>query len=256
MSDGDRRSREAEWFVLGPERKPYGPFTFEKLQAYVSDGRLLATTLVCRRGSSRWVKAKEVDGLFPERAVIVRAPSVVAQEGAAERRSSTMGESPLHTTDRLRSIVLMLVVGLVAWGLTITPSGLRYARAIRESGSAREEADRNIAPARSDFAEATRQYSELERQVAETASRGQSSIYFDAHSGLKTAAMVDASREFEFSKKMISAAEGMADAYVAAALARERQALEDLLGSAILGLGIGLAAAVVSLIARVLLLRL
>ena len=244
MSDGDRRSREAEWFVLGPERKPYGPFTFEKLQAYVSDGRLLATTLVCRRGSSRWVKAKEVDGLFPERAVIVRAPSVVAQE------------SSRHTPERLRSIVLMLVVGLVAWGLTITPSGLRYARAIRDSGSAREEADRKIAPDRSDFAEATRRYSELERQVAETASRGQSSIYFDAHSGLKTAAMVDASREFEFSKTMMSAAEGMANAYVAAALERERQALEDLLGSAILGLGIGLAAAVVSLIARILLLRL
>ena len=242
--------------MLGPERKPYGPFTFEKLQAYVSDGRLLATTLVCRRGSSRWMKAKEVDGLFPERAVIVRAPSVVAKEGELERRSSTTSESSRHTPERLRSIVLMLVVGLVAWGLTITPSGLRYARAIRESEAARGEADQQIAPVRAALDEATKSYSEVERKVADAASRGQRAYYFDPDSGAVLDPMKEANRELGGVKSMTSAAEGMADAYVAAALGRERQALEDLLGSAILGLGIGLAAAVVSLIARVLLLRL
>jgi hypothetical protein len=242
--------------VLGPERKPYGPFTFEKLQAYVSDGRLLATTLVCRRGSSRWMKAREVDGLFPARAVIVRAPSVVAHEQAVERRSSTTGGPSPRGHERLRSIVLMLVVGLIAWGLTITPSGLRYARAIRESDAAREEADRQMAPVREGFDEIRKQYSEVERKVAEAASRGQRSYYFDPDSGAVLDPMKEANRQLGNANTMMSTAEGLADFHVAAALVRERQALDELLGAAILGLGIGLAAAVVSLIARVLLLRL
>lgn len=69
MADGDPRAGAAEWFVVGPNRKPFGPYTIEKLRQYVADGRISRETLVHRRGTADWVRASTVPGLFPSTSV-------------------------------------------------------------------------------------------------------------------------------------------------------------------------------------------
>jgi RsiW-degrading membrane proteinase PrsW (M82 family) len=65
MVVGDARANPGEWFVVGPERKPFGPYSIEKLREYVVSGRISRDTLVHRRGTPEWVRASTVPELFP-----------------------------------------------------------------------------------------------------------------------------------------------------------------------------------------------
>jgi RsiW-degrading membrane proteinase PrsW (M82 family) len=87
MSDGVVRTSAAEWFVVGPDRKPFGPYTIEKLREYVAAGRILRETLVHRRGTSEWVRASSVPGLFA-----VPAPPPVAEKPLIDRMSSRVAK--------------------------------------------------------------------------------------------------------------------------------------------------------------------
>jgi hypothetical protein len=52
-----------EWFVVGPGRKPFGPYSFDKLKLYASDGRLRPDSMVWRQGSPAWSRAETIVGL-------------------------------------------------------------------------------------------------------------------------------------------------------------------------------------------------
>jgi len=54
---------QALWFVIGPERKQYGPYPISKLLSYALDGRLAPDQLVCQRGMSGWVQARTLPEL-------------------------------------------------------------------------------------------------------------------------------------------------------------------------------------------------
>jgi hypothetical protein len=258
MSDGVNSEYRVEWYLAGPDGKPWGPYTFQKLQSYVADGRLLANNWVCRRGSDRWIPAREIPGLFGERAIIVRAPTVLVPEQSrlVERRRTSDWE--VRQTERLRSTVLMLVVGLIAWALTITPSALRYVRALRESEAARAAVDRELAPARTGYREVEKEYGELKLRVDAAAARGERLQYWDPDDpyGAPRDPIKEADKNRDRAKSLMSTAEGMASLQVAVALERERLAIDDIVSTGILGLGVGLVAAVISLFARILFLRL
>lgn len=64
MAAGDIDNDQSEWFIAGPGNKPYGPYPFAKLLAYVADGRLRRDSLVHRKGTDSWIPAAEVSGLF------------------------------------------------------------------------------------------------------------------------------------------------------------------------------------------------
>ena len=64
MAAGDIDNDQSEWFIAGPGNKPYGPYPFPKLLAYVADGRLRRDSLVHRKGTDNWIAAAEVSGLF------------------------------------------------------------------------------------------------------------------------------------------------------------------------------------------------
>ena len=64
MAVGDIDNDQSEWFIAGPGNKPYGPYPFPKLLAYVADGRLRRDSLVHRKGTDNWIPAAEVSGLF------------------------------------------------------------------------------------------------------------------------------------------------------------------------------------------------
>jgi hypothetical protein len=68
-----------EWFVVGPGRKPFGPYSMARLRAYAKDGRLTRTALLWRKGMSAWIQAQEVQGVFPP----PRAPRPVAPRSSA-----------------------------------------------------------------------------------------------------------------------------------------------------------------------------
>ena len=73
MTGSGAERNVTEWFVVGPNRKPYGPVSLAKLREYVAGGRITRSTYVFRQGTSEWVTAERVDGLFePEPAQPVK----------------------------------------------------------------------------------------------------------------------------------------------------------------------------------------
>lgn len=56
-------SDQREWFVVGPNQRPYGPYPLSKLVAYAAAGTLQPGQLICKRGMGAWVEARSVDQL-------------------------------------------------------------------------------------------------------------------------------------------------------------------------------------------------
>lgn len=83
-----------EWFVVGPGRKPFGPYTMAKLRAYAIDGRLTRASMVWRKGMPAWVRAEEVPGVFDGES----AGSSVAVPSSPRRVAK---ESPVPATPRV-----------------------------------------------------------------------------------------------------------------------------------------------------------
>jgi hypothetical protein len=81
----------SDWYVVGPDRKPYGPYSIAKLKEYVADGRVTRTTFVIRRGSSKWERAATVEGLFlpPQSGPSEAPPLDPPQEPDAPREPAT-----------------------------------------------------------------------------------------------------------------------------------------------------------------------
>lgn len=90
MSARESRESAAEWFVVGPNQKAFGPYTFAKLLEYIADGRLTRKTLVFRRGTEAWVPAESIPGLFAESPNASGAPGAVvpAPPGGGASRST------------------------------------------------------------------------------------------------------------------------------------------------------------------------
>jgi hypothetical protein len=83
MAGSGPEQNVTEWYVVGPNRKPFGPFSLPKLREYVGSGRITRTTYVFRRGTSGWVKAESVDGLFETKPSEERSKDVSAAPVAA-----------------------------------------------------------------------------------------------------------------------------------------------------------------------------
>lgn len=106
MAQGVPHTGTAEWFVAGPDRKTFGPYTIEKLREYVEAGRILRETMVHRRGASEWMRASSVPGLFA-----APAPPPVPEKPLIDRMSSRVAEltdtetvSKAHFTGLFREV--------------------------------------------------------------------------------------------------------------------------------------------------------
>jgi xanthosine utilization system XapX-like protein len=79
-----------DWFVVGPGRKPFGPYTLAKLRTYARNGRLTPASLVWRKGMRAWVRAEEVPGVFVgEDVAAARAPSSAPTPAAMAPRAKS-----------------------------------------------------------------------------------------------------------------------------------------------------------------------
>jgi hypothetical protein len=61
------RRDQPEWFVVGPNRKLFGPYSIATLARYAADGRLAPSQLVCKLGMREWAEARtlpELEGYF------------------------------------------------------------------------------------------------------------------------------------------------------------------------------------------------
>jgi hypothetical protein len=57
---------ESRWYVGGPDKKPYGPYGFGRLRDYVKAGKIKPDSFLLEEGSTEWVSAASVPGLFME----------------------------------------------------------------------------------------------------------------------------------------------------------------------------------------------
>ena len=80
---------QPDWFVVGPDQRPYGPYTLGKLVAYIDAGALQPRQLICKRGMSAWVEARSVDQLH------ARFEAVSSPRASRDRRSA----APAHSEE-------------------------------------------------------------------------------------------------------------------------------------------------------------
>lgn len=120
MSAGESLESAAEWFVVGPNQKPFGPYTVAKLREYIADGRLTRKTLVFRRGTEAWVPAESIPRLFAESPNVSGAPGAVvpAPPGGGASRSAapacTTCRSGFLRRDRLyRMTTPVVIIGYI-----------------------------------------------------------------------------------------------------------------------------------------------
>jgi hypothetical protein len=59
-------NEEPRWYVGGPDRRPYGPYVFTRLREYVKAGKVKPDSFVLGDGSTEWVRAASIPGLFME----------------------------------------------------------------------------------------------------------------------------------------------------------------------------------------------
>jgi hypothetical protein len=106
MSDGVPPTSAAEWFVVGPDRKPFGPYPIEKLREYVAAGRILRETLVHRRGTSEWVRASSVPGLFavPAQPPVAEKPLIDRMSSRVAKLTDTETVNKAHLTGLFREV--------------------------------------------------------------------------------------------------------------------------------------------------------
>ena len=57
---------ESRWYVGGPDKKAYGPYAFSRLRDYVKAGKVKPDSFLLEEGSTEWVRAASVPGLFME----------------------------------------------------------------------------------------------------------------------------------------------------------------------------------------------
>jgi hypothetical protein len=57
---------ESRWYVGGPDKKAYGPYGFSRLRDYVKAGKVKPDSFLLEEGSTEWVRAASVPGLFME----------------------------------------------------------------------------------------------------------------------------------------------------------------------------------------------
>jgi hypothetical protein len=63
MSSNQKTETDGRWFYASGKRKT-GPFSFAQLQQFALAGQLLPSDMVFQEGSSKWIAARGVAGLF------------------------------------------------------------------------------------------------------------------------------------------------------------------------------------------------
>ena len=59
-----------EWHLL-QDGQQYGPYTGDQLVEFANDGRIVRESMLWAEGMADWVKAADVEGLFPPEATPV-----------------------------------------------------------------------------------------------------------------------------------------------------------------------------------------
>lgn len=80
---------ESLWYIGGKDRKPYGPYSYERLREAVKAGKVRPDTYLLADGSSVWVSAATVPGLFPEPSNTPGPPVVHTTNAQIEKPQST-----------------------------------------------------------------------------------------------------------------------------------------------------------------------
>lgn len=97
------------WFVMGPDRKPCGPFAVGDMTAALRDGRLSRQSLVARRGDEAWRRISDVTEFRN-----VASPSPPVPERARPPQGSSVSAAFLVASSCVIGI-LAGVVGTVAF---------------------------------------------------------------------------------------------------------------------------------------------
>ena len=79
---------ESLWYIGGKDRKPYGPYSLDRLREAVKSGKVLPETYLLAEGASQWVRAASVPELFSGPRT-VPPPPTVPESTPAEKPSKT-----------------------------------------------------------------------------------------------------------------------------------------------------------------------
>ena len=55
---------ESRWYVGGPGKKPYGPYSLGRLRDYVQAGKVKPDSSVLKEGAQEWIPASSIPELF------------------------------------------------------------------------------------------------------------------------------------------------------------------------------------------------
>ena len=57
-------NEEPRWYIGGPGKKPYGPYGFDRLRAFINVGDVKPDSFVLEEGSTQWARADSIPELF------------------------------------------------------------------------------------------------------------------------------------------------------------------------------------------------
>lgn len=103
--------------VVGPDEKPWGPYTLAKLKHFANEGRLQRGTLVSRRGSDQWIRAEQLPSVFqPSKQIMVVQQEPSAPKALFSRPNLTCPTCQAGALQRkhvYRTSFAMAVIGYV-----------------------------------------------------------------------------------------------------------------------------------------------
>lgn len=99
---------ESRWYVGGPEKKPYGPYGFDRLREYVKAGKVQPDSFVLEEGSTNWVRAASIPGLFMEPVSVPSQPSTISPSPTEQPASPKAQAKPFVRTRLAYTLVAIV----------------------------------------------------------------------------------------------------------------------------------------------------
>lgn len=117
-------ARPSWWLLV--DQQPYGPYELNAMRQFVADGRVSATTMICRVGTSGWSAAADDGLIFPGPPPSHRRPSALSVDpmdrSYRDRSAALEGNMKLVVAGLGLGLVALFFVPWVNW-LVIRPSG-------------------------------------------------------------------------------------------------------------------------------------
>ena len=107
---------ESRWYVGGPDKKPYGPYGFSRLRDYVKAGKIKPDSFLLEEGSTEWVRAASVPGLFMEPIPVLVPPPPISPSPVSVQ-PTVSPSAPVKPVARTRLAYTLVAIAFLACSL-------------------------------------------------------------------------------------------------------------------------------------------